>query len=122
MSDVALTALGRYQTGAVDLVAPDSIVPELGHSFRKLVLGKKLSYEDASGALDDFGALQIPLLPSLALCGKAMELAAMHMATFYDALYLALAEREDIPVLTADKPMTNAFAALTRTIWLGDFK
>jgi predicted nucleic acid-binding protein len=122
LSNVALTALRRFQAGELDLIAPDCLVPELGHSFRKLVLGKKLSYEDASNALGEFGALQIPLAPSLPLSGKAMQLAATHMATFYDALYMSLAIREGCPVLTADQPMVTAFAKLNRTLHLASFE
>ena len=50
-----------------------------------------------------------------------MALAVKHMATFYDALYIALAEREDLKVLTADDGMANAFASLNRTVRLADF-
>ncbi len=42
-------------------------------------------------------------------------------ATFYDALYLTLAEREDLTVLTADKHMVNAFGKLRRTLKLANF-
>lgn len=44
-----------------------------------------------------------------------------HCGTFYDALYLALAEREDLQVLTADGRMTRAFAKLGRTLHLAGF-
>jgi predicted nucleic acid-binding protein len=49
-------------------------------------------------------------------------LVAAHSGTFYDSLYLALAVREDLKVLTADDRMTTAFAKLGRTVRLGDFK
>ena len=51
----------------------------------------------------------------------ALLLAFRHHATFYDALYIALAERENVKVLTADDGMVNAFASLDRTIRLADF-
>jgi len=40
---------------------------------------------------------------------------------FYDARYLALAEREDLQVLTADGSMTRAFAKLDLTLHLADY-
>ena len=51
-----------------------------------------------------------------------MELAVSHMATFYDALYLALAERENLKVVTADDRMANAFASLNRTLRLSSLE
>jgi predicted nucleic acid-binding protein len=51
-----------------------------------------------------------------------MELAVTHMATFYDALYVALAVRENLKVITADERMVNAFAKLDRAIPLADFR
>lgn len=118
LSDIALSALDRFQRGELDLVAPDCLVPELGHSFRKLVLGGKMSAQDTYSAIEEFAVLPIGLTPSLSLSRRAMELAVQHMATFYDALYVALAQREDLTVLTADEPMTRAFAALNRTVHL----
>ena len=51
-----------------------------------------------------------------------MQLAVSHMATFYDALYVTLAERESVRVLTADDRMCNAFASLDRTLRLSSFE
>jgi predicted nucleic acid-binding protein len=42
------------------------------------------------------------------------------MATFYDSLYVALAEREGISVITADDRMANAFSGLDRIVRLRD--
>ena len=90
LSDRAIVLLERVQAGEAQLVAPDCIIPELGHSCRKLVLGGKLSVEESCGAIDEFTALPILLAPSRILARQAMQLAVSHMATFYDALYLAL--------------------------------
>jgi predicted nucleic acid-binding protein len=51
-----------------------------------------------------------------------MELAIQHLGTFYDALYIALAERENLKVITADDRMANAFARIDRTLALADFE
>ena len=122
LSDVALKLLDRLQRGDLDLVAPDSLVAELGHSFRKLVVGGKLGAEEGYRAIEEFSALPIALVPSLPLSRQAMALAIAHMATFYDALYVALAQREDLKVVTADDRMVNAFAPLDRTLSLANFQ
>ena len=122
LSDVATRLLEKLQLGHAELVAPDCIVAELGHSCRKLVLGRKLSAEESYAAIEEFAALPIALVPSRVLARPAMELAIQHLGTFYDALYIALAERENLKVITADDRMANAFARIDRTLALADFE
>lgn len=122
LSDVATRLLEQLQQGHAELVAPDCIVAELGHSCRKLVLGRKLSAEESYAAIEEFAALPIALVPSRVLARPAMELAIQHLGTFYDALYIALAERENLKVITADDRMANAFARIDRTLALADFE
>jgi predicted nucleic acid-binding protein len=101
-------------------LAPDIIVSELGHVLRKLAVGKRLSRQRAELSLERFLALGLDLVPSVPLAPTALSLALRHSGTFYDALYLALAEREAIPVLTADERMVSAFSPLVRTVHLAD--
>ena len=62
------------------------------------------------------------LVPSRVLGRQAMELAIQHLGTFYDAFYIALAEREDLRVIPADDRMANAFAKVNRTVALANFE
>jgi len=114
--------LEHVQQGNAELVAPEVVVAELGHVLRKLVVRKKLAADGAVRALDRFLALAIPLRPARDLAPEALRLAIANTATFYDALYIALAVREDLRVITADKRMRRAFAKLDRTILLADFR
>jgi predicted nucleic acid-binding protein len=60
--------------------------------------------------------MDVQLFPSASLAPQAFALALAHTGTFYDALYVALAEQQDLKVLTADERMVNAFARLGRTL------
>jgi predicted nucleic acid-binding protein len=122
LSDIAELALSRHETGELSFIAPNSITAEFGHSMRKNVIRKTLEPETALASLAQFLRMEIELVPAEPLATEALRLALLHNATFYDALYLALAEREDLLVLTADNPLVNAFARLARTHWLGDFR
>lgn len=115
-SAVAVEVLRRFQRGETDLTAPDVIVPELGHVLRKLVLGRTITEQQAAAFLDRFLAIPIEMVPARELALQALDLALRHGATFYDALYLALAIRENCRVVTADERMTRAFATPDRTI------
>jgi predicted nucleic acid-binding protein len=116
----ALRFLGSLREGENTVIAPDVIVVELGHVLRKLVVGKKVTRGRASAFFDQFLNLDLGLVSSLPLAPDALQLALSHSATFYDSLYLALAEREDLPVLTADDRMAKAFAPLGRAVSLVD--
>ena len=109
------------RAGDLQLLAPESMVAEYGHAIRKLVIGAKVDRSDAPALISDLLALDLEMLPLRSLAERAMQLTITHMATFYDALYIALAEREDVKVLTADDGMVNAFAGLGRTVRLADF-
>lgn len=122
LSDLAERILARHEAGEVALVAPDSIVAEFGHSLRKLVIGDALTLDRSLLILRQFLDMRFERVLAEPLASEALPLAIAHMATFYDALYVALAIREDCRVLTADERMINAFASLDRTVSLASFK
>ena len=122
LSDLAERILARYEAGEVSFVAPDSIVAEFGHSLPKLVLGEVLTLDRSLLILRQFLDMRFDRFPAESLASEALPLAIAHMATFYDALYVALAVREECRVLTADERMVNAFASLDRTASLASFR
>lgn len=122
LSELALPLLEQLQSGSLDFVTPESFVAEFGHSMRRLVLGGQISPELAYRAIDRLVALPIESVDARTIARPAMQLALTHMATFYDALYVALAAREGLKVLTADDRMANAFASLDRIVRLRDYR
>ncbi len=122
LSEIAEQVLARHESGEISLVAPNTIVAEFGHSLRKHVIGRFLQPERALSSLGQFLGMKFDRAAAEPLAENALRLAIAHSATFYDALYLALAERADIVVLTADDRMATAFSKLGRTVLLADFK
>lgn len=118
---VAARVFQQFRSNEITFVAPEVVVPEFGHVLRKLVVGKKATAERARDFLPFFLALPIERVANQDLAPRALDLAFAHSATFYDALYLALAEREGLQVLTVDGPMTRAFVKLDRTLHLADY-
>ncbi len=118
LSGEARALLPRLQSGDLELSAPESIVAEFGHALRRHAMAGRLEAQQCQGFARDFLNLSIERTAIGPLAEVAMGLATGHMATFYDALYLALALREDLRVLTADDRMANAFARLERTVSL----
>lgn len=119
LSDAAGRVLDDLRAGNAVLIAPDIIVAEFGHTLRKLVVRRSLTPDDSREILDDFMSLEITTLPARPLAASALRLCTTHMSTFYDALYMALALREGLEVLTADERLANAFAPLGQVQLLG---
>lgn len=117
----ARSLLPRIQSGDVELIAPETVVAEFGHALRKLVVGRKMDAAECPNFVRDFLSLDVRREPIGPLAEDAMRLTTRHMSTFYDALYIALAIREDLRVITADERMVSAFSALDRTISLASF-
>jgi predicted nucleic acid-binding protein len=121
LSDKAFVALDRFRTGDIEFLAPEVCLAELGHGLRKRVIGKEITAAEAGAAWTDVLSLDLDTIPTAELGASALALALDHLATFYDALYIALAARDGLKVLTADDRMVNAFAGLNRTASLADF-
>jgi predicted nucleic acid-binding protein len=86
--------------------APHLIDAEAGHALRRVVLDKELSARAARAALDDLAELPIRRAGHRALLSRAWELRAN--VTFYDGLYVALAERLEVPLVTLDARLAGA--------------
>jgi predicted nucleic acid-binding protein len=70
--------------------------------------------------------LRAPIIdtPIAALLPRAFAISVARMVTIYDALYVALAEQRDIPLITADerliRRMSGDPALAKRMVWVGD--
>jgi predicted nucleic acid-binding protein len=95
----------RNETG---LIAPSLIAAEIGSVIWKAVRRGAISRPDAADALN---AALLPfeaLIAGEALCGRALALAIALAHPIYDCFYIALAERENAQLVTADENMIAA--------------
>jgi predicted nucleic acid-binding protein len=93
---------------AGDLSAPDLVDVEVVAVLRKRWLAKQLDDARFAAAVDDLTALPLRRVPARPLMRRAYELRAN--ITAYDAVYVALAELLDCPLLTADARLARARA------------
>jgi predicted nucleic acid-binding protein len=84
------------------LLAPELLQAEVGSALLKLVRGKVLSRTDGEGAFEDFFRAPVRMVPALPVAHHAMKVALQSGQSFYDCLYLALAESEQGLFATAD--------------------
>jgi len=95
-----------------DLIAPVLLVAEVGNAVWKRARLGELTAQDAIDAVATAIGIIGALHPLEGLAGRAMEIATMLDHPIYDCFYLALAERENIPLMTADRRLSAAAAGL----------
>jgi predicted nucleic acid-binding protein len=88
------------------LHAPTLIDAEVLSAIRGLLIGGKITTIAALDMMRAFAQLRIVRHPAIPYLLRAMELC--HNFTFYDALYVALAEKLRMPLLTRDARISRA--------------
>lgn len=121
-SQKALGLLDKYISNELDMLAPSLLEYEV---INGLVIAKKrgrIQEDKILMAIDGFISLELKLI-NLSFCyPKVIHYCKASNRSAYDASYLAMADKEKIPLITADKELFNAVKKdLKWIIWLGDF-
>ncbi|MHB0999978.1 MAG: type II toxin-antitoxin system VapC family toxin [Armatimonadota bacterium] len=90
------------------LIVPDLFFIECTNILWKKVRRGELPEEIAQENVIDLRLLDLQSISTRELMERALEIACIYSITAYDACYAALAEREDIPLVTADKRLGEA--------------
>ena len=94
-----------------ELLAPDLLWAELGNVlWRRQRLGE-LSPENARGMLLTLRRFPVETFALFPLMPLGLEIAIAIGHSIYDCVYLALADREDCRLVTADERLRNAVAS-----------
>lgn len=88
------------------LWAPHLVDAEVGHVLRRAVMVGELRPTTAAAALADLADLPLRRAAHVGLLQRAWGLRAT--VTYYDALYVALAERLDMALVTFDARLSGA--------------
>jgi predicted nucleic acid-binding protein len=90
------------------LIAPSLVAAEIGSALWKAVRRGNVKRADALTALDAALLAFEALIPLEELRARALEFAIELDHPIYDCFYLALAERESAPLVTADARLLTA--------------
>lgn len=101
----------RHVRNATELLAPDLLWVEAANVVWKRLRRGELDAADAAALVGEMLRVPVATHGGVDLVGPALTLAANTGRTVYDCLYLALAIREKIPVLTGDERFANALLA-----------
>lgn len=120
--DNAERLLRDFLSGAVELMAPDLLIVEVGNLlWKRSTLRREISAAQADASFQNFLSLDIRIQPSSGLASAALRLAATEERPIYDMMYIALAEQRACDFITADEKLLqalrNKFSCLH---WIGD--
>jgi predicted nucleic acid-binding protein len=90
------------------LIAPDLVFAEIGNAVWKRAVQGEITTALAVEALTTATGLFTALVPMTELAARAIEMAIALKHPIYDCFYLALAERERAPLISADKKLIAA--------------
>lgn len=110
-SAVAQKVLTDTKAGGGAVIVLDLLHVEVANVIWKRHRQKKITSDEAKGALNDL--LNAPLSPSPAInvLSQALEIAVKHDRTVYDAAFVALSQDMGIKGVTADERLYNAVHA-----------
>ena len=91
-----------------ELIAPDLIVAEVGNAMWKKFRKHWLTQAQVAASMEQLPKCFSRMIPTVDLAPRAMELALLQDHPIYDCFYLALAERERLPMVTADERLLAA--------------
>ena len=90
------------------LLAPDFVLLEVGNALRKKLAGGIIGLIQASSGVPAVARVFAELVATRSLSDAAIRLALELNHPVYDCVYLALASREGIPLVTADERLFEA--------------
>ena len=108
LSPKALQLRDDYRTSIHELIAPAHFPGEIASALTKAERQQSIPVGDASRHIADVLTTPPILCPLDPLFYRAVDISSQTRAGFYDCLYVALAEKENCELLTADARLINA--------------
>lgn len=119
---LALSLLEKYVAGKLYLMAPFLLEYEVANGLNIAKKKGRIEEKEVKKALDGFMNLDIELRPLSLTYAKALPYCGLYNITAYDASYVALAEDESVPLVTADKKLYNSLRKIAWVNWLGEVR
>ncbi|HEY7296309.1 MAG TPA: type II toxin-antitoxin system VapC family toxin, partial [Xanthobacteraceae bacterium] len=91
-----------------DFAAPSLVIAEVGNAIWKRAVLSEIDKTDAAAAIETAMAHFTKFVPLEELAARAMQIAIDLRHPIYDCFYLALAERERAPIVSADARLLAA--------------
>ncbi|MCY4655115.1 MAG: type II toxin-antitoxin system VapC family toxin [Dehalococcoidia bacterium] len=111
-----------HRKSEIQLIAPNFLLVECANVLWKNALRTGEAFENVISTLNDLRRTNIRLVPQEYFLEDALRIALNMEVTVYDALYCALARRENAELITEDRRLRNALEntdirCLTLRMW-----
>lgn len=121
-AELAVVVLADFREGRTALIAPNHLRYEVPSAVRAAYRTRRLTLPASRTAISQFLFWQVPTVDDASLIEAGYEQALRFGCSFYDGVYLALAESLDCPLVFADLRLRNALGAnFPRALWLTDY-
>jgi len=105
------------------LHVPEFCLLECANVLWKQVRFHNLTQSEAEDLLDALTGLPLTIIQVMELLPRSLEIGLAHQLAVYDSLYIAMAERLGLPLITADTKQETAARTLGIAITpIADFK
>jgi predicted nucleic acid-binding protein len=124
LSSLALLLRSRLRAAGEQFIAPALLWPEVTSALRKAIHGRRVEAEYGDEAFQAFKSFPIDLHEITGLADSAWAWGrTLHAPRLYDLYYLALADREDCDLWTADRRFVRLVGNRSHRIhWVGDLE
>jgi predicted nucleic acid-binding protein len=121
-SDMMHTLAALHRAGTIQLLAPDFALTECANVLGRYARRTGTPFEDMQEAFQILCQLGIEEIAHRGLVEDSLSLAMQYDRAVYDVLYLTLARKEGISLITADERFVNAlkphgFALILLSDW-----
>lgn len=121
-TEQAIQMMIDFINGKIELISPSLFAYEIVNAVRIAIIKERISEKEGIDAINDILAIGVGLFDFAGLVERTFRLTRIYSRSVYDCAYLALAEREDCVIYTADKRLFNAIKDRVKFIrWVGDY-
>ena len=119
--DKALGLLTKFVAGDLQIVAPSLVSYEVINGLMNAQWRGRISEDKIQTALSGFVSLDIALVEVSGFYTRLVHFCKTVNRSAYDASYLAAAEKEGVPLVTADEGLYNSVKKRLNWVkWIGD--
>lgn len=109
-----------YLAGEHEFIVPDILPVEIGHALTKAERKGAIPVGNAALLATRIILILPELYPNLDLISRAIDISSDYRIGVHDCVYVALAEQEGAPLITADQKLITALQGDFPVLSLGD--
>lgn len=118
----AINILTHYVSGDLNIFAPSLLEYEVMNGLKIAQKRGRIDKNTIQAAIEGFFNLEIKVYNASHFYNEVLDIVSSHDISSYDASYLALAENEKTPFVTADKVLYNKVHRKLKYVkWLEEY-